>query len=74
MINGDEATIVMVPPRMAQKPIGITRRDSGSPVREAIRDTTGRNSAAAPTFCMNDDTTATVPETSVMILRSVLPP
>ena len=50
----DEATIVSVPPSMAQKPIGISRRDIGSPDRADIRETTGRNRAAAvPTSSPN---------------------
>ena len=74
MIRGLEATSVMVPPRMAQNPIGMTSRDMGIRVRKEMRDTTGRNNAAAPTFCMNEDMTATVPALSVTIFFSVLPP
>jgi hypothetical protein len=66
--------MVMVPPRMAQKPMGISSRDMGSLVRAEMRLTTGRNSAAAPTFCMNDEMTPTVPEMSGMMRASVLPP
>ena len=73
-ISGLEPTMVMVPPRMAQKPIGISSRDMGSLVRAEMRLTTGRNSAAAPTFCMNDEITPTVPEISGMMRVSVLPP
>ena len=53
-ISGDEPTIVMVPPKIAQKPIGISSRLSGSSVRTDMRLTTGRNRAAAPTFCMKE--------------------
>ena len=62
----------MVPPRMAQNPIGINSREIGRPVRAAIRDTTGKNNAAAPTFCMNDEINPTVADTSGMIPRSPL--
>ncbi len=74
MIRGLDATIVIVPPRMAQKPIGITSRSIGRWVRADMRETTGKYNAAAPTFCMNDETTATEPETSETICFSVLPP
>ena len=74
MMSGLDATSVIVPPRMAQKPIGMTRRDMGNRVREEMRDTTGRNNAAAPTFCINDEMTATVPATIDTICFSVLPP
>ena len=65
--------MVMVPPRMAQKPIGISRRDSGRPVRAEMRLTTGRNSAAAPTFCMKLEMKPTVPEIAGMMRASVRP-
>ena len=42
----------MVPPRMMQQAIGSSRRDSGRPVREEMRATTGRNSAATAGFCI----------------------
>ena len=42
--------------------------------RAEIRDTTGRNSAAAPTFCMKEDITPTVPEMIGMMRPSVVPP
>ena len=72
-ISGLEPTIVTVPPRIAQKPIGISRRDIGRPERAEIRDTTGRNRAAAPTFCMNDEMMPTVLEMIGMIPVSVVP-
>jgi hypothetical protein len=59
---------------MAQKPMGISRRDSGSPERAEIRLTTGRNRAAAPTFCIKLEMKATVPEISGMMRPSVAPP
>ena len=73
-MSGLDPTIVIVPPRIAQKPIGISRRERGIPVRAEIRLTTGRNSAAAPMFCMKLDMTPTVPEMMGMIRRSVFPP
>jgi len=73
-ISGLEPIMVMVPPRMAQKPIGISRRDIGSPVRLDMRLTTGRNRAAAPTFCMKLEMKPTVPEMSGMMRCSVEPP
>ena len=66
--------MVMVPPRMAQKPMGISNRDIGNLVRAQMRLTTGRNNAAAPTFCINDEITPTVPEISGMMRDSPLPP
>ena len=73
-ISGDEPTMVMVPPMMAQKPIGISRRDSGISVRTDIRDTTGRNNAVAPTFCIRLDIPPTVPEINGIIRLAVFPP
>ena len=66
--------MVMVPPRMAQKPMGISRRDMGRPERAEMRLTTGRNRAAAPTFCMKQEMTPTVPEMIGMMRVSVVPP
>ena len=65
--------MVMVPPRIAQKPMGISRRDIGSPVRAEMRLTTGRNSAAAPTFCMKLEMTPTAPDIAGMTRASVRP-
>ena len=66
-IKGDDPTKVIVPPRIAQKPIGISKRLMGSSVRTEIRLTTGKNNAAAPTFCMKLEIKPTVPEMIGMI-------
>ena len=66
--------MVIVPPRIAVKPIGMSSCDSGMPVRAEIRLTTGRNSAAAPTFCMKEEMKPTVEEMIGMIRASLLPP
>jgi hypothetical protein len=73
-IRGLEPIMVTVPPRMAQKPMGMSSRDMGRPVRDEIRLTTGRNSAAAPTFCMKLEMKPTVPEMMGMMRFSVEPP
>ena len=73
-IKGDDPTIVIVPPRIAQKPIGISSRDIGISVRIETRLTTGRNNAAAPTFCIKLEIMPTVPEIMSMILDSAVPP
>jgi len=73
-ISGLEPTIVTVPPRMAQKPIGISSRDIGILVRLLIRLTTGKKSAAAPTFCMKLEIRPTAPDMSGVIRLSVVPP
>ena len=73
-IRGLDPTIVIVPPKIAQKPIGISSRDIGRLPRRAIRVTTGRKSAAAPMFCMKLEITPTVAEMTVIIRLSVLPP
>ena len=73
-MRGLDPTMVMVPPRIAQKPIGISRREREMPVRVEIRLTTGRKSAAAPMFCMKLEMTPTVPEMMGMMRFSVLPP
>ena len=65
---------MMVPPRMAQNPMGISNRLSGISVRAEIRLTTGRNRAAAPTFCIKELITPTTLETIGMIRPSVVPP
>ena len=72
-ISGLEPTMVSVPPRIAQKPIGISRRDIGNPVRAEMRPTTGRNSAAAPTFCMKPEITPTEPAMAGTMRRSECP-
>ncbi len=59
---------------MAVKPIGINKRDIGTPDLEEIRLTTGMNKAAAPTFCIKEEIKPTVEETIGMILPSDLPP
>jgi len=46
----------------------------GSPERAEIRDTTGRNRAAAPTFCMKEEMMPTVAEMIGMMRLSVVPP
>ena len=66
--------MVTVPPRMAQKPMGMSNRDIGRPVRAEMRLTTGKKRAAAPTFCIKLEIKATVPEMMGMIRVSVWPP
>ena len=66
--------MVSVPPRIAQVPMGMSRRDSGISVRDEMRDITGRNSAVAPTFCITPEIRPTVPDTSGTIRPTVLPP
>jgi hypothetical protein len=66
--------MVSVPPRIAQNPMGISRRDSAMPVRVEMRLTTGRNRAAAPTFCMKLEIMATVADTMGTTRFSLLPP
>jgi len=73
-ISGDEPTMLTVPPRIAQNPIGIKSRDMGKSARDEIRETTGKNRAAAPTFCIKDEITATVPEIMGIIRTSERPP
>jgi len=73
-ISGEDPTMVTVPPKIAQKPIGIKRRDMGKPERAEIRLTTGIKRAAAPTFCMKDEIKPTVLETIGIIRFSDVPP
>ena len=73
-MSGLEPTRVTVPPRMAQKPMGMSSRDMGRPERAEMRLTTGRNRAAAPTFCMKLEMMPTVPEMMGMMRFSVVPP
>ena len=73
-IKGEEPTIVMVPPKIAQNPIGINNLDIGISVRAEIRLTTGKNNAAAPTFCKKLEMNPTVPDTTGIIRFSVDPP
>ena len=62
-INGEDPTIVKVPPKIAQKPIGISKRESGISVLTEILLTTGKNKAAAPTFCIKLEIMPTLLET-----------
>ena len=73
-ISGLDPTMVMVPPRIAVKPIGISKRDIGRPERAEIRETTGRNNAAAPTFCIKEEMKPTVAEIIGIMRVSVVPP
>ena len=63
--------MVMVPPRIAQKPIGISMRDCAMLVRTETRETTGRNRAVAPMFWIIPEIPPTVPEISGTILRTL---
>ena len=73
-MRGDDPTMVIVPPKMAQNPIGIKRRESGISVLTEILLTTGRNKAAAPTFCIKLEITPTLLETIGTMRASLLPP
>ena len=73
-ISGLEPTIVMVPPRMAQKPIGMSSLEIGRFPRLAIRETTGKNNAAAPMFCIKLEITPTVTEITLITRPSASPP
>ena len=72
-ISGLEPTRVMVPPRIAQKPTGMSRRESGLRVRVAMRLTAGKKSATAPMFCINAEIRLTVPAMTAISRVSVLP-
>jgi hypothetical protein len=73
IMRGPEATMVRVPPRMAANPTGMSSRDSGSPVRLAMRSSAGRKSAAAPMFCMKAEMAPTAAETRLTRRRSLEP-
>ena len=66
-------TSVMVPPMMAQNPMGIRMRDMGTPILLAMRWAAGRNNAAAPIFCIILEIIPTVPDISVITFFSLLP-
>ena len=66
-------TSVMVPPMMAQKPMGIKIRDMGTPILLAIRWAAGKNRAAAPMFCIMLEIMPTVPDMRVITFFSLLP-
>ncbi len=51
-ICGELPTMVSEPPSTMQHAIGSSRREIGTPVREEMRLTTGRNSAVRAGFCM----------------------
>ena len=59
---------------MAQKPIGIMSRATGMPARCPMRPTTGRNRAAAATFCTKNETKAVDAHTSTSTRASEPPP
>jgi hypothetical protein len=73
-ISGEEPTMVSVPPRMAQKPMGMSRRDKGISVRMEMRDMTGIKRAVAPTFCIIPEIIPTVPDTRGTMRDAVFPP
>jgi len=65
---------VTVPPNIAQNPMGMSNRDIGKLERDDILETTGKNRAAAPTFCIKEEIIATVPEIIGIIRDSEVPP
>ena len=73
-IKGEDPTIVKVPPKIAQKPIGISNCESGISVLTEILLTTGKNRAAAPTFCIKLEIIPTLLETIGTILVSLFLP
>ena len=66
-IRGLEPTRVTVPPRMAEKPIGMRSLLMGMLRFLLMRCTAGRNRAAAPIFCMKLEIMATVSEMKITI-------
>ena len=73
-INGLDPTIVTVPPKIAQNPIGIRSREIGKLPLRAILEITGRKSAAAPMFCIKLEIQPTDAEMIVITRPSVRPP
>ena len=73
-ISGDDPTIVIVPPTIAQNPTGISRVDNGISRRLDTRPATGRNRAVAPVFCMNAEIKPTEPASIATMRLSDLPP
>ena len=73
-INGDDPTNVKVPPKIAQNPIGISMRESGISVLTEILLTTGKNKAAAPTFCIKLEIMPTLLDTMGTIRASLFLP
>ena len=69
-ICGELPTMVMVPPSMMQQAIGSSRRDSGRPVREDRRETTGRNSVVTAGFCMKAESEPVRPHSTSSRRRS----
>jgi hypothetical protein len=72
-ISGLQPTSVNVPPRMAQKPMGIRRSERGILSFLLTRWIAGRNRAAAPMFCMKLEMPATVTEMAITIRDVELP-
>jgi hypothetical protein len=72
-IKGPDATIVKVPPKIAANPIGIINFEGLIPVLFEILLMAGKNKAAAPMFCINDETNPTVVVMKTRILFSLCP-
>ena len=67
IIKGPDATIVIVPPKIAAKPIGIISFDGLIFVFLDIFIRAGKNKAVAPIFCIKEDIRPTVPDTIASI-------
>ena len=71
MMFGEVPTRVTMPPAMAPKAIGISRRDGGDPVLRLTDRATGSRIARAPTFLVTIDNRVTAPVSTGTWLRSV---
>ena len=72
-INGLHPTSVMVPPRIAQKPMGISISDSEIFMVLLTLLMAGRNKAAAPMFCIKLEIPATVTPIAITTRDELFP-
>src|SRR5690606_7774537 len=63
-ISGELPTMVRVPPSTIDTATGSSSRDRLTPVRDDRRETTGRYSAITDGFCITDELSPAMPETS----------
>ena len=71
MMLGEVPTRVTIPPAMAPKAIGISRRDGGVPVLRLTDRATGSMMARAPTFLVTIDSMVTARVSTGVWLFSV---
>ena len=73
MIRGPEPTMVRVPPRIPENPMGISSREAGIFAALEIRRTAGKKRATEPMFCMKAEIRPTTVQITPRSLLSLEP-